>query len=89
MDTLGSVNLRRSAVFAATALALVVPAGCGDEIGDLRQQGEELREDIEKGASEREIREQLNEIEQEARDQGGAAEREADELRKELEDELP
>ena len=56
---------------------------------DLQKQGRELREDIKDGASEQEIRKRLDDLEQEAREEGQAAEKDFQELRKDVESELP
>ena len=73
MATLGSLNPRPSIAVVATALAFTVPAGCADELDGVREQGRELREEIEKGTSEQKIRERLDELERDAREEGKAA----------------
>ena len=56
---------------------------------DLEKRRDEIRKDIEDGASREEIEKQLDELEDEAKDQGGKVEDDTRELRKDLERELP
>jgi hypothetical protein len=72
-------------------LALIVLAGCGgdDGVRDVTDQANEIRHDIREGASADEIRQQLKELESNARDQGEDAKREAQRLRRQLERQLP
>ena len=98
VDSLGPVKLTRSLVLVVSAVAFALP-GCGDEVDDaaddvqnqleeagrdLQKQGRELREDIKDGASEQEIRKRLDDLEQEAREEGQAAEKDFQDVESEL-----
>jgi hypothetical protein len=91
---------RLVATLTAGAIAVTV-AACGDDDADelreqvessaeeLRNEGDELRKDIEEGVNSEELRNRVDEFEEKARTEGDALQREAEELQRELEERAP
>ena len=52
---------------------------------DLKDQADQVRDDINSGASKQEIQDKIDQIQQDAQDKGDDAKREAEKLRKQLE----
>jgi hypothetical protein len=74
---------------ALAAAALAVGCGGDDALDQIKDQAGEVRKDIREGASTREIKAKLKEMEYDARDKGEDARREARKLRRELERQIP
>ena len=79
----------RVAGVALTATALLA-AGCGssdatDAVQSVKDQANQVRHDIRKGASKADIQKKLDQLQQDAQDKGDDAKREAKKLRKQLE----
>jgi gas vesicle protein len=78
------------ALIAAAALA----AGCGGDdasnaVQNLKDQANQVRDDINSGASKQEIQDQIDKLQRDAQDKGEDAKKEAEKLRKQLERQLP
>jgi hypothetical protein len=70
--------------------AALLAAGCGssdadDAVQSVKDQANEVRHDIRKGASKADIQKKLDQLQQDAQDKGDDAKREAEKLRKQLE----
>jgi len=70
--------------------AALLAAGCGssdadDAVQSVKDQANEVRHDIRKGASKADIQKKLDQLQQDAQDKGADAKREAKKLRKQLE----
>ena len=70
--------------------AALLAAGCGssdadDAVRSVKDQANEVRHDIRKGASKADIQKKLDQLQQDAQDKGADAKSEAKKLRKQLE----
>jgi hypothetical protein len=73
---------------------VLLGAGCGSDdatntVQDVKDQAEQVREDIRSGASKAEIQDKIDELQRNAQGKGEDARKEAKKLRKELEKQLP
>jgi hypothetical protein len=78
----------------ALIAAALLGAGCGSDdassaVQDVKDQADQVREDIRSGASKAEIQDQIDKLQRDAQDKGEDAKREAKKLRKQLEKQLP
>ena len=78
----------------ALIAAALLGTGCGgddanDAVQDVKDQANEVRDDIRSGASKAEIQDKIDQLSEDAQDKGDDAKKEAERLRKELEDQLP
>jgi gas vesicle protein len=78
------------ALLAAAALV----AGCGGDdasnaVQDLKDQANQVRDDIDSGASKQEIQDKIDKLQRDAQNKGEDAKKEAERLRKQLERQLP
>jgi cell division septum initiation protein DivIVA len=58
-------------------------------VQDVKDQADEVREDIRSGASKEEIQDKIDQLSEDAQDKGEDAKKEAERLRKKLERQLP
>lgn len=78
----------------ALAAAAVLAAGCGsddasDAVQNLKDEANEVRDDIRSGASKQEIQDKIDKLQRDAQDKGEDARKEAQKLRRQLERQLP
>jgi hypothetical protein len=77
----------------ALAAAALLAAGCGSSdadnaVQDVKDQANEVRHDIREGASKAEIQDKLDQLQEDANDKGDDAKREAEKLRRQLQNEV-
>src|SRR3954466_16213419 len=78
----------------ALIAAALLGAGCGsddagDSVQDVKDQADQVREDIRSGSSKAEIQDKIDKLQRDAQDKGEDARREAKKLRRQLEKQLP
>ena len=77
----------------ALAAAALLAAGCGssdtnDAVQSVKDQADQVRHDIRKGASDADIQKQIDKLQRDAQGKGEDAKKEAEKLRKQLERQL-